>query len=192
MFRGINTGAWTMINPFLIGESVYLRPLERLDAPAIVPWLNHPEVMRTIRIFRPLNLTAEEEHIERIQKSENAITLGIMVRSTDRFIGVAGLHEIDFKNRQTGYGIVIGEKDEWGKGYGAEVSKLLVGYAFRTLNLNRVWLHVYTNNERGMRCYPKAGFRQEGVLRQAYYQDGRYWDTITFAILRQEWDAQPQ
>jgi RimJ/RimL family protein N-acetyltransferase len=176
-----------MKNPFLIGPTVYLRPLERADAPVLVGWLNHPDVTRTLRIYRPINLQAEEEYLERIRQSEQDVSLGVGVRATDRFVGVIGLHDIDFKNRHAGLGIVIGEPDEWGKGYGTEASRLLVGYAFETLNLNRVWLQVYEYNTRARRAYQRVGFRQEGVQRQERYAQGRFWDTILMAVLREEW-----
>lgn len=180
-----------MKNPFWIGAAVYLRPLERADAPTIVPWLNHPEVTRTLRIYRPLSLQAEEEFIDRNRQDETSVTLGIVVRETDRFIGVVGLTDIDYKNQHASFGIVIGEPDEWGKGYGVEATRLMVDHAFTTLNLNRVWLHVYDFNERGRRSYLKVGFRDEGVLRQEHYSQGRYWDTTIMAILREDWKARP-
>jgi RimJ/RimL family protein N-acetyltransferase len=88
---------------------------------------------------------------------------------------------------------MLGEPEEWGKGYGSEATRLVLRYAFETLNLNRVWLHVYEYNERGLRAYEKAGFRREGRLRQEMFRDGRYWDTIVMGILRDEWlAARPQ
>jgi RimJ/RimL family protein N-acetyltransferase len=62
-----------------------------------------------------------------------------------------------------------------------------VGYAFETLNLNKVWLHVLTSNERGIRAYERVGFRREGVLRQHLYREGRYQDLLSMAILREDW-----
>jgi RimJ/RimL family protein N-acetyltransferase len=67
----------------------------------------------------------------------------------------------------------------------------MVGYAFETLNLNRIWLNVYEYNQRGVRAYEKVGFRREGVLRQDTFRDGRYWDTIAMAVLREEWRKEP-
>ncbi len=176
-----------MNHPFLIGTKVYLRPLERGDARQLTPWINDPEVTRTMLIYRPMSLQQEEEYLDKIAKSDG-FHLAIVVRETDTHIGGAGLHDIDWKNRQCGFGILIGAKEEWGKGYGAEATQLLVDFAFATLNLHRVWLHVYEYNQRGIRCYEKIGFRKEGTLRQSRYHDGKYWDTITMAILRPEWD----
>jgi RimJ/RimL family protein N-acetyltransferase len=93
------------------------------------------------------------------------------------------------ENRHTSFGIVVGDKTEWGKGYGSEATQLMVGHAFETLNLNRVWLRVFEYNARGIRAYEKVGFKKEGVLRQDRFQDGRYWDTFAMAILRDEYSS---
>jgi RimJ/RimL family protein N-acetyltransferase len=176
-------------NPFLIGAQIYLRPLERGDAPLFVSWINDPEVRHTLLRYWPLSLQAEEEFLDKLNRSEHDLALGIAVRQTDRLIGAAGLHQIDYRNRHTSFGILIGEKGEWGKGYGTEATALMVRYAFETLNLNRVWLHVYEDNQRGIRSYEKVGFLKEGVLRQENYRAGRYGNTLTMAILRDEWQA---
>jgi RimJ/RimL family protein N-acetyltransferase len=63
----------------------------------------------------------------------------------------------------------------------------MVRHAFDTLNLNRVWLHVGEDNARAMRVYQKVGFRTEGRLRQDIFRDGRYWDSLLMAVLREEW-----
>jgi RimJ/RimL family protein N-acetyltransferase len=178
-----------VINPFLIGARVYLRPLEHEDARLFVTWLNDPEVRRTLMTYRPINLRAEEEWLDKVVQSEHDLVLGIAIQATDKLIGATGLHRMDFKARQAAFGISIGEKTEWGNGYGTEATRLMVQHAFDTLNLNRVWLHVYEHNERGIRTYEKVGFQREGVLRQDRYQDGRYWDTISMAILRKEWET---
>ena len=55
----------------------------------------------------------------------------------------------------------------------------MVRYAFETMNLNRVSLHVFEFNVRGIRAYEKVGFRQEAIFRQAVFREGRYWNTIS-------------
>ena len=178
-----------MKNPFLIGTNVYLRALERADAPALVPWFNDPEVTRTLAIQRPVNLQSEEEFLARIYESEHDLVLGIMVKEHDAFIGVTGLHRMDFRNRHACFGISIGDTTAWGNGYGTEATSLMVQHAFETLNLNRVWLHVFDTNERGLRAYEKVGFKPEGVLRQEVYRDGRYANVTVMGLLREEWDT---
>src|SRR5690606_306951 len=65
------------------------------------------------------------------------------------------------------YGIVIGEKDAWGKGYGTEATRLMLAYGFDVLGLQNIMLRVYANNPAGVRAYERAGFRKVGVLRNA-------------------------
>jgi RimJ/RimL family protein N-acetyltransferase len=172
--------------PFLIGHHIYLRPLQRADAPAFVQWMNDPEVTRTLVHRGPINLQAEEEFIDRLTRDEHALPLAIVRRASDELIGATGLHAIDWRNRHACFGIALA-KAEWGKGYGREATAMLVRHAFETLNLNRVWLQVYEYNQRGLRAYEKVGFKKEGVLRQDNFREGRYWDTIIMAILREEW-----
>ena len=178
-----------MRNPHVIGERVYLRPLERADAAVLEPWFNDPAVTENLVLRRPVNLDFEEEFIAALMKDEHRLVLGIALQAGDALIGTVGLEDIDFVNRQAQFGIAIGERGEWGKGYGAEATRLVVAHAFRHLNLNRVALHVYETHTRAIRTYERAGFQREGVLRQSRWQATRYIDTIAMAILRQEWLA---
>ena len=178
-----------MKNPFLIGSKVYLRPLEREDAPLFIPWVNDAEVTRTLEVFyRPKNLQDELAFIDGVSKDEHAVVFGIVEKETDRLIGSAGLHQIHFKDRHAEFGILIGEKSAWNKGYGTEVTALITGYGFETFNLNRVWLRVHEDNQRGIKAYEKVGFKHEGVLRQHKYREGRYLDVIVMGILKEEWE----
>lgn len=178
-----------MHNPFLIGSHIYLRPLERSDGPMLAPWLNDPEVNRTLRRCHPISLLDEDNYLAGLAGTEN-VHLGIALRRDDQLIGATGLHEINWRCRHTQFGIVVGDKSQWDKGHGTEATRLMVAHAFQTLNLNRVWLHVYEYNPRGIHAYEKVGFRKEGVLRQDTFREGRYWDTVVMAILREEWRAQ--
>jgi RimJ/RimL family protein N-acetyltransferase len=176
-----------MIHPFLIGDRIYLRPLDRADAPLCVTWFNDRDVTRYLAKTRPVTLQQEEEYIEKVSQGDQDLVLGMVIKEPEQFVGVTGLHRIDPKNRHASFGITIGAKEAWGKGAGTEAARLIVQHAFDTLNLNRVWLHVHERNQAGLRAYQKAGFRREGVLRQDSFGEGRYWDTIVMGVLRDEW-----
>lgn len=178
-----------MGNVFLAGSKIYLRPLERADAPRAVGWVNDPRVTRTLLLYRPMTLEAEEEFLANVMRSEKDVVLGVVANDSDALIGVAGLHQIDFKDRHADFGLFIGEVSEWGRGYGTEATRLIVGYAFDTLNLHRVHLQVLGHHAAAIRSYRNVGFQQEGVLREAIFREGRYHDVIAMAILRDEWRA---
>ena len=178
-----------MKNAHVIGERLYLRPLERGDAPVLQPWFNDPVVTENLMIRRPVSRDYEEGFLAGLAADEHRVILGIALRNSDALIGTIGLEDIDTVNRQANFGICIGERGEWGHGYGREATRLMVDYGFRQLNLHRVWLHVYETNLRAVRAYEAIGFRREGVLRQSRWQATRYVDTISMAVLRDEWTA---
>ncbi len=178
-----------MHTPYLVGERVYLRPLDLADAPTLQQHINHPEVVRTLAMWRPLSVEEEGDWIERAGRSETDVVMGLARRDEDRLIGAAGLHQIDWRNRSAMFGIQIGDPGEWGKGFGTEATRLVTGYGFDRLNLNRIWLYVYEHNPAGVRAYEKVGYRREGVLRQGVFRDGRYRDVYLMALLAEEWRA---
>jgi RimJ/RimL family protein N-acetyltransferase len=90
------------------------------------------------------------------------------------------------------FGIFIGDKNYWSKGYGTDATKTLLRFAFEELGLNLVELEVYDFNPRAMRCYEKAGFRRVGAHRQGLYRHGKFHDEYLMSILREEWDAGKQ
>jgi len=171
---------------FRSGTLVYLRPLARSDARALLPWINNPEVTRTLLVHRPMNLEGEEKLLGQRTSDEGMVSLGIVEKSSDRLVGATSLQQIDTRSRHAQFGILIGDSADWGKGFATEATRLLVGYGFETLNLHRVWLHVTADNAAGIRVYEKVGFRHEGVLREALFTGGRYVDLVTMGILRSD------
>ena len=171
----------------LMGERVYLRPLERNDAELIVVWLRNRELTWSLGDFFPVvDVRAVADGIERLYRSGHDLLLGVVRRDTDTLIGITELHHLDLDNRQASFGLLIGQT---GEGYGPEVAGLVLDYAFGPLALNRVWVQVDERNTRGIRAYQKAGFRREGLLRESRYADGRYHNTLLMAVLRGEWRA---
>ena len=92
-------------------------------------------------------------------------------------------------DRKAEFGINLGDVAYQNKGFGTEAARLAIRFGFEELNLNRIGLSVFANNTRAIRCYQKAGFVQEGCLRQAFYRSGQFHDEYRFAILRDEWQA---
>jgi diamine N-acetyltransferase len=176
--------------PYRVGKTVYLRAFDATaDAELFVEWFNDPEVTCFMRRYLPMSLAQQVEFLRAQEGKDTAVMLAIVRREDDRLIGATGIHDIDIRNRNAWFGIAIGDKTAQGNGHGTEVTRLMMELAFRTLNLHRFYLHVYEFNERARHVYEKLGFRVEGRLRQDYYHEGRYWDTIVMGILREEWEA---
>jgi RimJ/RimL family protein N-acetyltransferase len=175
--------------PTLVGEKVKLRPLLVPDAPRLVALLADARITRNLRLRTPVTLAAEREFIAALPHATDQLVLGITVRDDGRLIGVAGLHQLTDPARQAELGLFLGGPEEWGRGYGTEVTRLLCAHGFDVLKLNRIWLHVFADNERAMRAYVRVGFQREGVLREAAVRGSERLDVVSMAILRAEWVA---
>ena len=102
-------------------------------------------------------------------------------------IGTAGLHDLDFVNGNAEFGISLGEKGEWNKGYGTDALHVLCDFGFGELRFERIELQVYAANARARRSYEKAGFTLEGTLRHRHFAEGRFEDVLIMSLLRDEW-----
>ena len=176
-----------MRNPFLIGERIYLRPIDGDDLDRCLRWINDPLVTATLTMRFPMSRAQEESWILSHYKDHSDLPLAIVVKEQDQHVGNCGLHSIDYVNRSAEFGIMLGEKDQWGKGYAPEAARLIIDYGFNQLGMHRIFLHVYSHNERAQRVYENVGFIPEGSMRESYFRDGRYYDTLIMAILESEW-----
>ncbi len=170
------------------GDRISLRPIELADEPLLRQWLNDPENWRSLKRFLPVNSLREREYIEKLYQSPAELVLGIALQDGGELIGVTGLHGIDTASRRATFGILIGPLDKQGRGYGTEAVRLMVRYAFRELNLNRISLSVFNFNQRGIRAYERAGFVREGCSRQAFWRNGAFHDELHYGLLREDYD----
>jgi RimJ/RimL family protein N-acetyltransferase len=181
----------------ILGQQIRLRPIERDDLPRFVKWFADPNTRQYIALHRGFSLDQETEWYERNLKAGDSQTWAIDAQPPDPgglgpwvHIGSCGFHELDWRHRVAELGILIGPPDYWGRGYGTDAVRTLCGWGFNELNLHRIWLRVFADNERAQRCYEKAGFVVEGRMRESNFHNGAYRDTILMGLLRPEWPAQ--
>ncbi len=180
----------------LKGEKVCLRPVKRSDISLFLKWFNDPEVIQYLTMYLPMTEMAEEKWIEDLANMTNtrASSVNKVNFVIDAFrgdintpIGTCGFHNINPKDQNAEFGIAIGEKDYWSKGYGTEATQLLINYGFHQLNLHRISSSVYAFNKRSLKLHKKVGFKEEGCLRKDIFKNGQFEDRVIFGILREEW-----
>lgn len=178
--------------PHLHGNRIILREYRREDLPWIRQWVNDSEIVCTLSdiFLYPHPVESTEAFLEAMLEGQSD-SRGFVIADpkSEAYIGQINLDAIDWKNRVGRVGIVIGTVEHMGYGYGTEAMKLLVNFAFRELNLNRLELEVYDFNERACRSYLACGFKQEGRLRERQYKNGRYVDVIQMGLLRSDWNG---
>ena len=172
----------------LEGRLVRLRATEPGDRERVHAWLNDPEVMRYLTMRYP---SAEADWVWPVDGPPPGFTfVRLAIETKDgAHIGALNLHEINVEDARAGLGIIIGAKDCWDRGYGADAVVTLLRFAFGEMNLHRVWLTVLDDHERGIACYRVCGFREEARLRQEVYRHGRHHDFVVMGILRDEFEA---
>ncbi|MBT3389864.1 MAG: GNAT family N-acetyltransferase [Chloroflexi bacterium] len=178
-----------MPTPFLESSDIYLRPLmpEDADGP-YASWFNDAEVCRGNAHHQyPYSRKAALEYIQYAQKFEMELILAIVQKSDQRHIGNVNLKKINAVTRSAEFAIVIGEKDCWGKGYSKQVAHLLLGHAFFTLNLNRVFCGTFETNHAMRKLAISVGMQEEGRRRQAAFKNSQYIDIIEYGVLRDEY-----
>lgn len=175
-----------MKSRFITGERVYLREVRPSDVgEAYYAWMNDPEVTRYLESrFYPQSLEGLREFVAGKLGDPASVFLAIVLHEGDRHIGNIKLGPIDWIHRTGDVGLLIGEKDCWGKGYATEAIALVTGYAFGALNLRKVTASCYGGNEGSARAFQRAGFEVEGVRREQFYSDGGYVDQILLGRVR--------
>ncbi len=172
------------------GELVSLGPLRRDLIPLYLRWINDFGTTRTLSIQnRPMTLEEETAWFEGHVSKSGEYAFTIYERSSGVPIGNCDLIKVDFRNRRGEVGLMIGEPEARGKGYGTEAMKLLLDFAFTALGLNSVMLQYYEFNPAARRCYEKAGFRESGRWRQSLWSGGRFWDQIFMDVLAAEFES---
>ncbi|HLK61078.1 MAG TPA: GNAT family protein, partial [Chthonomonadaceae bacterium] len=83
--------------------------------------------------------------------------------------------------------VLIGPAHLRGKGLGTQMVQAMLRIGFGELKLHRIDLAVFDFNARAIACYKRAGFTQEGLLRDAYRMGDSYWSGVIMSMLEEEW-----
>jgi [ribosomal protein S5]-alanine N-acetyltransferase len=146
-----------------------------------VDWMNDPEVIRYLESGGNYTLEMLEQYLKDVEKKQ-ILFWAIHIKSTKLHIGNIKIDPINLKHGTGEYGIMIGRKSEWGKGYAKEVTRRINEYCFKIIGLRKITLGVVANNASAFNLYKNIGFETEGLLKKQGFYDGVYCDGIRMAI----------
>jgi len=171
---------------FLKGKRIFLRPLEVEDVNGpYLSWVNDKEITKYLDVgLFPTNKEDLKSFI--LNKHQNRSNFAICTIAQDLHIGNCSYSEINWIHRIAGCGIMIGNKDYWGKNIMQETYSLLIDYAFNTLSIRRITAGVVSDNLAAIITLEKLGFQTEGLFRKHRFYDGKYVDIIRFGLFSEE------
>lgn len=169
----------------IVGDRIYLSPINSDDYLKYVEWLNNYEIAKGVNhVTKLLSIEAEKQWLEKATSEE--YIFAIINKENDTLLGNISLMKIHEINRTAELGIFIGDENYLSRGYGSEAIMLLLDYAFNYVNLNNIMLRVFDYNKRAIKAYEKCGFKTFGIWKKCHYFNGEYSDEIFMYILKED------
>jgi RimJ/RimL family protein N-acetyltransferase len=197
------------VSAFLSDGVVNLRPVMRADLPQLAAWRNDPELRARTREFRPLTDVDQERWLERISGTDRRDFMFVVERvfkpafpshsdeppyepvaqAKPKAIGVVGLCHWDAVNASAEVSFYIGDTLWRKQGLTKRALQLLHAWGFTVVGLHRIWAECYDFNGPGHRVLKSLGYTETGSLRDTVRDGNRWWSSVMYDLLEDEWRA---
>jgi [ribosomal protein S5]-alanine N-acetyltransferase len=171
------------------GEHVGLRALTSADVgERYLSWMNDREVTQFLESrFVRHTIDSLHEYVDEMSARSDVLVLAIVELRDDRHVGNVKIGPVDVRHRTADLGLLIGEKDRWGKGYATEAIRLATRCAFEQLDVRKLTASCYSSNVGSVNAFRRAGWRYEGARPQQFLaDDGSSQDQILFGVLQSD------
>lgn len=168
--------------PILYSERLKFVPLSLAHlSEDYVKWLNDFEVYKYLETGGDYSIEKLRDFLTTVEKS-NVLFYAVHIQSNNLHIGNIKIDPINLRHRLGEYGIMMGRKSEWKKGYAKEASLRIIDYCFEILDLRKITLGVISDNISALNLYKKIGFIQEGEYKNHALHNGVYHDVTRMAL----------
>ena len=174
----------------IAGNKISLKAVERKDLEQLRNWRNNINFRKYFREFKEISDYEQEKWFDdKIKKDDKTIMFSIRDLKNNVLIGCCGLVYINWKDRHADLSLYIGKNDLYidDNGLAEESCKLLLDYAFSDIGLNKVWTEIYEFDQKKYNLFEKIGFSQDGILRQNYWFEGKWWNSIILSVLNKDY-----
>lgn len=159
------------------GNLITLRPIRRSDLHILNKWKNTESVFMYLGGgYSPVSEDQQEKWMESVIDLTGNNRRFMIVDNDDKPVGMVGLYDINWINKNCNIGIYIGEEDARGKGYASEAVGIIEGYAYEYLNLRKIKSKANSENASALRLWKRLGYTAIGEYKQERYVKGRYCD----------------
>ncbi len=174
------------------GDLISLYAVEKEDLVQLRDWRNNSEFRKHFREYREINMQQQQDWFEnKVVKDNTTLMFSIKRNKDNKLLGCCGFVYINWVHKHADLSLYIGWKEAYidREGYAKESCNLLLDYGFNELSLNKVWTEIYEFDKKKKELYDAIGFHQDGLLRQNYFNDGRWWDSRILSILKDEFKS---
>lgn len=152
-----------------------------------VDWMNDPDVIRYMESGGNYTDKKLRNFLKEVEEKE-ILFWGIHLKENGMHLGNIKMDPVNEKDGRAEYGIMMGRKSEWGKGYAREASDTIIDYCFNELGIRKITLGVIVDNEAAMHLYKKMGFTIEGVYKKHSLHEGKYCDVARMAMFNPDFN----
>jgi ribosomal-protein-serine acetyltransferase len=173
-----------------VDETISLEFLEEIHAESLYDlvnanraylkeWLPWVDSMQTVANFKQYIIDSKKQAADKTD-------FGYSIIIDKNIVGRIGMHRINRPNKigEIGYWLASGLQ---GRGIVTKCCKALISHGFTALNLNRIEIKCALENEKSRAIAEKLQFKQEGILRQAEWLNGKFIDLYLYAMLKEDW-----
>src|SRR5690606_14887914 len=172
----------------IIGKKVTLRAIEREDLELLHKWSNDPEINYMLGGWHfPSSMQDQEKWFNSLAVGSNHQRFAIDTPDLG-LIGMANLVDINWKDRNAFHGMLLGDSETRGKGYGIDTVMTINRYAFEELGLMRMNTTIISCNEPSLGVYTKkCGWVVEGIKKNHYFRKNQWWDEVVVGITKEDY-----
>ncbi|PAJ72201.1 hypothetical protein CJF42_22535 [Pseudoalteromonas sp. NBT06-2] len=174
------------LTPFIQGKKIYLREVRHSDvSDDYYNWLNDPEINQYLETrYIP---QSKEMISDFIHSKKSEPFFAICCNNTHKHIGNIKLSILNNIHRRADLSLLIGDKNYWGKGIATESICLTSDFAFSQLNINKIQAGAYHLNISSIKAFEKAGYQQEGLLKEFAFSKNQALHLVYLGLTRTEY-----
>lgn len=169
----------------LKGTSIYLRALEPEDLDFVLEVENTEDFWEISATRVPYSRYLIKKYIQNSHRDIFEVKqLRLMICGTDdRKLGMIDVFDLEPRDRRAALGILIVNKEDRDKGYGAEVISLISSYCFTHLGLHQVYANVAKENAASISLFEKCNFQKVGIKKDWVLKKGKFTDEILYQLI---------
>ena len=167
-----------------------LREFVTTDWPAVLAYQSDPRYLQyydwTDRTRDDAQRFVQMFLDQQDEQPRRKFQLAVVLKSGGQLIGNCGIRKASADAHEADIGYEL-SPDHWGHGYATEAARAIVRFGFAELRVHRIWAWCIADNAASARVLEKLGLKLEGRLREKEYFKGRWWDTLVYGMLEDEW-----